>query len=116
MREVRSCPCPRRCRCRTRFGDGIESLWTKGLSPAALAEPRSQLNAYGSQTGKRYYLTAATSGGQYKYSVDSAVKAWTAGDPAYGVLGGFPANKLTSLTDWEPPHPTAAVTAVVLAP
>ena len=33
--------------------------------------------------------------GTAKYSVDGAVKAWTAGDPAYGIPGGFPANKLT---------------------
>ncbi len=116
-----------------------------------LAEFRAQLDAYGGQTGKKYYLTAATPAGQDKiatietdkigqyldynnvmtydmhggweatgptnfqdplytapndpsnpippgqgkYSVDSAVKAWTTGDSAYGIPGGFPANKLT---------------------
>ncbi|HET6989186.1 MAG TPA: glycoside hydrolase family 18 protein, partial [Kribbella sp.] len=116
-----------------------------------LAELRAQLDAYGNQTGKRYYLTAATPAGQDKistietnkigqyldynnvmsydmhggwettgptnfqdplytapndpsnpippgqgkYSVDAAVKAWTAGDSAYGIPGGFPASKLT---------------------
>ena len=116
-----------------------------------LAELRAQLDAYGNQTGKRYYLTAATPAGQdkiatietdkigqyldynnvmtydmhggweatgptnfqdplyaapddpstpippgtAKYSIDGAVKAWTTGDPAYGIPGGFPANKLT---------------------
>ncbi|HET6240383.1 MAG TPA: glycoside hydrolase family 18 protein, partial [Arthrobacter sp.] len=33
--------------------------------------------------------------GSAKYSIDGAVKAWTTGDPAYGIPGGFPANKLT---------------------
>ncbi|WP_412540602.1 glycosyl hydrolase family 18 protein [Longispora sp. K20-0274] len=33
--------------------------------------------------------------GNLKYSTDTAVKAWTAGLPAYGIPGGFPANKLT---------------------
>ena len=33
--------------------------------------------------------------GSGKYSVDAAVKAWTTGDSAYGIPGGFPANKLT---------------------
>ncbi len=33
--------------------------------------------------------------GTGKYSIDAAMKAWTAGDPAYGIPGGFPANKLT---------------------
>jgi chitinase len=33
--------------------------------------------------------------GNGKYSIDSAIKAWTTGDPAYGIPGGFPANKLT---------------------
>ena len=34
-------------------------------------------------------------GGTETYSIDNAMKAWTAGDPAYGISGGFPANKLT---------------------
>jgi chitinase len=33
--------------------------------------------------------------GTGKYSTDAAVKAYTAGDPDYGIPGGFPANKLT---------------------
>jgi chitinase len=33
--------------------------------------------------------------GNGKYSIDSAVKAWTVGDSSYGIPGGFPANKLT---------------------
>ncbi|NUS17449.1 MAG: glycoside hydrolase [Streptomyces sp.] len=33
--------------------------------------------------------------GTEKYSIDNAVKAWTTGDPAYGIAGGFPANKIT---------------------
>jgi chitinase len=33
--------------------------------------------------------------GTEKYSIDTAVKAWTAGDSAYGIPGGFPASKLT---------------------
>ena len=33
--------------------------------------------------------------GTGKYNIDSAMKAWTAGDSAYGIAGGFPANKLT---------------------
>jgi chitinase len=116
-----------------------------------LQEFRNQLDAYGNQTGKRYYLTAATPAGQDKiatietnkigqyldlnnvmtydmhgawdaagptnfqdplydtpddpstpippgtaqYNIDGSVKAWTTGDPAYGIPGGFPANKLT---------------------
>jgi len=38
--------------------------------------------------------TPAT-GGNETYSIDNAMKAWTAGDPAYGISGGFPASKLT---------------------
>jgi chitinase len=33
--------------------------------------------------------------GDKKYSIDTAITAWTAGLPAYGIPGGFPANKLT---------------------
>jgi chitinase len=33
--------------------------------------------------------------GTNKYSVDTAVKAWTTGLPAYSIPGGFPANRLT---------------------
>ncbi|MDT4988622.1 MAG: chitinase, partial [Micromonosporaceae bacterium] len=33
--------------------------------------------------------------GSAKYSVNSAIQAWLVGDPAYGIPGGFPANKLT---------------------
>jgi chitinase len=33
--------------------------------------------------------------GSAQYNIDGAVKAWTTGDPAYGIPGGFPANKLT---------------------
>ncbi|WP_064741923.1 glycosyl hydrolase family 18 protein [Hamadaea tsunoensis] len=33
--------------------------------------------------------------GSGKYSVDAAVKAWTAGDSSYGIAGGFPPAKLT---------------------
>ncbi|HZU57366.1 MAG TPA: glycosyl hydrolase family 18 protein [Actinocrinis sp.] len=33
--------------------------------------------------------------GTSKYTVDEAVKAWTVGDPQYGIPGGFPASKLT---------------------
>jgi chitinase len=33
--------------------------------------------------------------GTEKYSADTAIKAYTQGDPAYGIPGGFPANKLT---------------------
>jgi chitinase len=33
--------------------------------------------------------------GTEKYSTDAAVKAFTKGDTAYGIPGGFPANKLT---------------------
>ncbi|MQS12029.1 glycoside hydrolase [Streptomyces kaniharaensis] len=32
--------------------------------------------------------------GHGKYSIDNAVKAWTVGDPDYGIPGGFPANKI----------------------
>ncbi|MDH6115727.1 glycosyl hydrolase family 18 protein [Kitasatospora sp. GAS204B] len=32
--------------------------------------------------------------GTAKYSIDEAVKAWTAGDPQYGIKGGFPAGKI----------------------
>jgi chitinase len=113
-----------------------------------LAELRSQLNAYGSSTGRKLYLTAAVPAGQdkiayietnkvgqyldyanamtydmhgawetttnlqdplysspsdpftvgtsgEKYSVDAAVTAWTTGDAAFGIPGGFPAGKLT---------------------
>ncbi len=34
-------------------------------------------------------------GSSEKYSVDAAVNAWTAGDSAFGIPGGFPASKLT---------------------
>jgi chitinase len=33
--------------------------------------------------------------GNGKYSIDEAMKAWTQGAPAYGIPGGFPANKAT---------------------
>ncbi|MFE2378739.1 glycosyl hydrolase family 18 protein [Streptomyces sp. NPDC059398] len=33
--------------------------------------------------------------GTEKYSTDNAIKAWTTGDPAYGIPGGFPASKIT---------------------
>ncbi|WUH93391.1 glycosyl hydrolase family 18 protein [Streptomyces sp. NBC_00433] len=33
--------------------------------------------------------------GNEKYSTDHAISAWTTGDSAYGIPGGFPANKLT---------------------
>ena len=33
--------------------------------------------------------------GTEKYSIDAAMKAWTVGDPAYGIPGGFPASKAT---------------------
>jgi chitinase len=33
--------------------------------------------------------------GTEKYSTDAAIRAWTQGDPAYGITGGFPADKLT---------------------
>jgi chitinase len=33
--------------------------------------------------------------GTGKYSIDEAMKAWTAGAPAYGIPGGFPASKAT---------------------
>ncbi|MEV4559800.1 glycosyl hydrolase family 18 protein [Kitasatospora sp. NPDC049285] len=33
-------------------------------------------------------------GGNGKYSVDSAIKAYTVGDPQYGIPGGFPAKKI----------------------
>ncbi|RAJ42740.1 chitinase [Kitasatospora sp. SolWspMP-SS2h] len=33
-------------------------------------------------------------GGNGKYSVDAAVKAYTVGDPQYGIPGGFPAKKI----------------------
>ncbi|GAA1968159.1 glycosyl hydrolase family 18 protein [Kitasatospora viridis] len=32
--------------------------------------------------------------GNEKYSIDEAIKSYTAGDPQYGIPGGFPANKL----------------------
>ena len=33
-------------------------------------------------------------GGTGKYSIDNAIKAWTVGDPQYGIPGGFPAKKI----------------------
>jgi chitinase len=33
--------------------------------------------------------------GNETYSIDGAMKAWTAGDSQYGITGGFPASKLT---------------------
>ncbi|MFJ1702081.1 glycosyl hydrolase family 18 protein [Kitasatospora sp. NPDC088346] len=33
-------------------------------------------------------------GGTGKYSIDASIKAWTVGDPQYGIAGGFPANKI----------------------
>ncbi|MEW1887947.1 glycosyl hydrolase family 18 protein [Streptomyces sp. NPDC048567] len=33
--------------------------------------------------------------GTEKYSIDNAVDSWLDGKPAYGIAGGFPANKLT---------------------
>ncbi|MFG2820292.1 glycosyl hydrolase family 18 protein [Kitasatospora sp. NPDC048365] len=33
-------------------------------------------------------------GGNGKYSVDNAIKAYTVGDPQYGIPGGFPAKKI----------------------
>ncbi|MCD0481798.1 carbohydrate-binding protein [Streptacidiphilus sp. ASG 303] len=33
--------------------------------------------------------------GTGKYSSDNALRAWTQGDPAYGIPGGFPASRLT---------------------
>ncbi|GAA1972465.1 glycosyl hydrolase family 18 protein [Kitasatospora viridis] len=32
--------------------------------------------------------------GTSKYSIDEGIKAWTAGDPQYGIPGGFPAKKI----------------------
>ncbi|MFJ1752269.1 glycosyl hydrolase family 18 protein [Kitasatospora sp. NPDC088134] len=32
--------------------------------------------------------------GNAKYNIDEAIKAYTVGDPSYGIPGGFPANKL----------------------
>ncbi|MFE0459386.1 glycosyl hydrolase family 18 protein [Kitasatospora sp. NPDC058965] len=32
--------------------------------------------------------------GTSKYSIDEAIKAWTVGDPQYGIPGGFPAKKI----------------------
>ena len=32
--------------------------------------------------------------GKETFSIDNAVRAWTVGDPAYGIPGGFPASKL----------------------
>src|SRR6266700_3520495 len=32
--------------------------------------------------------------GQHKYNVDTAIRAWTAGLPDYGIPGGFPAGKI----------------------
>jgi chitinase len=37
----------------------------------------------------------AVAPGTEKYSSDAAIKAFTVGDPAYGIPGGFPASKLT---------------------
>jgi chitinase len=39
--------------------------------------------------------SGAVAPGTEKYSTDAAIKAFTAGDPAYGIPGGFPASKLT---------------------
>ncbi|HEX3788002.1 MAG TPA: glycoside hydrolase family 18 protein, partial [Pseudonocardiaceae bacterium] len=39
--------------------------------------------------------SAPVSPGTEKYATDNAVKAYTQGDPAYGIAGGFPASKLT---------------------
>ncbi|MDX6761411.1 glycosyl hydrolase family 18 protein [Streptomyces sp. F8] len=33
--------------------------------------------------------------GTEKYSIDNAIDSWIDGNPAYGITGGFPANKLT---------------------
>jgi chitinase len=33
--------------------------------------------------------------GNETFSIDNSVKAWTVGDPAYSIAGGFPASKLT---------------------
>ncbi|WP_046774783.1 glycosyl hydrolase family 18 protein [Streptomyces yangpuensis] len=33
--------------------------------------------------------------GAEKYSIDNAIDSWIDGNPAYGITGGFPANKLT---------------------
>ena len=33
--------------------------------------------------------------GNETFSIDNAVRAWTVGDPAYSIAGGFPPNKLT---------------------
>ncbi|MFD3539685.1 glycosyl hydrolase family 18 protein [Streptomyces sp. NPDC058662] len=33
--------------------------------------------------------------GTQKYSIDNAIDSWIDGNPAYGIAGGFPANKLT---------------------
>ncbi|WP_246144838.1 glycosyl hydrolase family 18 protein [Actinacidiphila oryziradicis] len=39
--------------------------------------------------------STAISPGTEKYSADNAISAWTNGDSAYGIAGGFPASKLT---------------------
>ncbi|MEO3978896.1 glycosyl hydrolase family 18 protein [Streptomyces sp. CAU 1734] len=33
--------------------------------------------------------------GTQKYSIDNAIDSWIDGNPAYGITGGFPANKIT---------------------
>ncbi|WP_051967646.1 glycosyl hydrolase family 18 protein [Kitasatospora mediocidica] len=38
--------------------------------------------------------SSAIAPGTAKYSIDEAIKAWTVGDPQYGIVGGFPANKI----------------------
>ncbi|MFE9423557.1 glycosyl hydrolase family 18 protein [Kitasatospora sp. NPDC006697] len=38
-------------------------------------------------------MTPVAPGGA-KYSINEGIKAWTAGDPGYGIPGGFPANKI----------------------
>ena len=58
-------------------------------------EPTGPTNLQDPLFGSPSDPSAPVPPGNGKYSIDAAVKAWTTGDSAYGIPGGFPAAKLT---------------------
>ncbi|MEZ0091152.1 glycosyl hydrolase family 18 protein [Streptacidiphilus sp. EB129] len=71
------------------FGDAMTYDMHGGWEPTGPTNHQAPL-----YSGPNDPMTPVPPGNE-KYSVDEAVKAYTVGDPQYGIPGGFPANKLT---------------------